>query len=419
MQTGYFVDGLFIVQTVPRYAVLSHGGVKMRKATSVTASSADMQASVDVRRVHYALMRRNYAEIHTDSGDVFKVRITFHALEAALGEGFVCVKRGCLVSASEVYRVGKTIVLKSGESVNYVSRQKERVVADICAVRGCAPEEILERRVGAGRKQPVVSPAETAPVNKLRGVSHGGRILTVISDRKETHINIDSILYIKIEGGASCIHDFDGNLYRTKTTLNVLAEAVGEGFIRIHRNCLVSVMAIHSVGDRINLTNGETLESSERKRAEIRRTLAAKQKLFIDSLGEEGMALTEEEYREYYKSFENMPFAFTDIEMVFNDEQRAVDWIFRYGNEALARLEKVPLSKLIGSSFSSIFENMDSKWLRSYEQATLYGKTLELTDYSPEIDTYLKVICFPTFKGHCGCILFDLSEIGDASVREK
>lgn len=27
------------------------------------------------------------------------------------------------------------------------------------------------------------------------------------------------------------------------------------------------------------------------------------------------------------------------------------------------------------------------------------------------IDTYLKVICFPTFKGHCGCILFDISEI--------
>ena len=32
-------------------------------------------------------------------------------------------------------------------------------------------------------------------------------------------------------------------------------------------------------------------------------------------------------------------------------------------------------------------------------------------DYSPEIDTYLKVICFPTFSGHCGCMLFDLSQI--------
>ena len=27
------------------------------------------------------------------------------------------------------------------------------------------------------------------------------------------------------------------------------------------------------------------------------------------------------------------------------------------------------------------------------------------------IDTYFKVICFPTFKGHCRCILFDISEI--------
>ena len=54
---------------------------------------------------------------------------------------------------------------------------------------------------------------------------------------------------------------------------------------------------------------------------------------------------------------------------------------------------------------------MESKWLRSYERATLYGEILEIIDYSPEIDTYLKVICFPTFKGHCGCILFDISEI--------
>ena len=41
---------------------------------------------------------------------------------------------------------------------------------------------------------------------------------------------------------------------------------------------------------------------------------------------------------------------------------------------------------------------MDSKWLQSYERATLYGETLEIMDYSPEIDTNLKIICFPTFQ---------------------
>ncbi|WP_432651298.1 hypothetical protein [Huintestinicola sp.] len=66
---------------------------------------------------------------------------------------------------------------------------------------------------------------------------------------------------------------------------------------------------------------------------------------------------------------------------MFNEESQAVDRIFCYGNEALARLENCPLDKLIGSSFGSIFENMDTKWLRSYERAV-----------------------------HCGCMLFDICD---------
>ena len=31
----------------------------------------------------------------------------------------------------------------------------------------------------------------------------------------------------------------------------------------------------------------------------------------------------------------------------------------------------------------SLFSNMDSKWLRSYERAALYGETLKIIDYSP------------------------------------
>ena len=84
--------------------------------------------------------------------------------------------------------------------------------------------------------------------------------------------------------------------------------------------------------------------------------------------------------------------------MIFNEEHHAVDWVFRYGNPALAELEKKPLEQLLDHSFGSLFSNMDSKWLRAYERATLYGETLEIIDYSPEIDTYLKVICFPTFS---------------------
>ena len=140
-----------------------------------------------------------------------------------------------------------------------------------------------------------------------------------------------------------------------------------------------------------------------------------KQELMIAKISKKKLPLTPEEYSKYYKICDSLPFAFTDIEMVFNEEKKAVDWIFQYGNEALATLEKLPLDKMIGNSFSSLFSNMDAKWLHVYERATLYGETLEIMDYSPEIDTNLKIICFPTFPGHCGCILFNADEMESIS----
>ena len=200
-------------------------------------------------------------------------------------------------------------------------------------------------------------------------------------------------------------------MYETRMALGELEKMLGEDFIKIHRGCLVSVMAIHDIADKINLSNGESLEYTIRKKKEIMDQFHDKQRRMISGFIGANNPSTQEEYLRYYSSFEHLPFAFADIEMIFNEKNHAVDWIFRYGNPALAKLEKMPLEQLIGSSFGSLFSNMDSKWLRSYERATLYGEKMEMIDYSPEIDTYLKVICFPTFKGHCGCILFDISEI--------
>ena len=167
---------------------------------------------------------------------------------------------------------------------------------------------------------------------------------------------------------------------------------------------------MRSAGKLITLSNGESLEYATQHRREILEKFHTKQHSIIELLADNDNPTDNEEYHQHYKCFDNIPIAFTDIEMIFNEESQAVDWIFRYGNETFARLEGFPLDALIGKSFGSIFSNMDSKWLRSYEHSVLYGETLEIVDYSPEIDKYLRIVCFPTFKGHCGCLLFDISE---------
>lgn len=236
-------------------------------------------------------------------------------------------------------------------------------------------------------------------------------VLNIVSGKTPLTIPIKAILYVRMEGNDAYIRLSDGESYRVRMTLSELEGLLDDDFVKVKRGCLVSVLAIHDITDKVNLSNGESLDYAQRGKKDILAKFHAKQGKIIREFNEAVDIGTQEEYREHYRIFDKMSFAFADIEMVFDDENNAVDWIFRYGNDALAELEKVPLENIVGNSFSSIFPNMDSKWLRAYERAVIFGETLKIIDYSPEIDTYLDIICFPTFKGHCGCILFDISKI--------
>ena len=241
----------------------------------------------------------------------------------------------------------------------------------------------------------------------------------VISNRRHFSLSAEDILYVQLVNRQSVIHVSGGKTYETYTTIDELAQLLGSGFIRADRATLVSAKGVHTIGKKIELINGETLSYTRRRKRELQAQLRAGRRQIVQSLSDSDAPATREDYQRHYASYDSAPFAFTDIEMVFNEDRAAVDWIFRYGNEALAKLEKTPLEQLIDHSFGSIFPNMDAKWLRAYERTALFGETLEITDHSPEIDTDLKIICFPTFKGHCGCMLFNQAEIQTVSECAK
>ena len=205
--------------------------------------------------------------------------------------------------------------------------------------------------------------------------------LSIVSRGKKIILNSSTVLYVLMDEKIAEIHVSSGKTYETRMTLGELEEKLGGGFIKIHRGCIVSVMAIHDITDKINLSNGESLSYTVRKKKQIMEQFLSQQEAMIRNFGGSNTPVTAAEYHRHYSGFDNLPVAFTDIEMVFNGEKHAVDWIFRYANPALAKLEKQPLEKLVGSSFGSLFTNMDSKWLRAYERATLYHEVLEVIDH--------------------------------------
>mgnify|MGYP004589495121 CR=1 FL=1 len=187
--------------------------------------------------------------------------------------------------------------------------------------------------------------------------------ITVTFNRTKIAIRRADILYVIMSDDHCTIHIFDGSVYRCRMTLKELKRQLNEGFMEVKRGCMIAVSAISDIGDKVLLSNGEEICYTKRKKKALREELQKKQELMIAKISK----------------------------------------------------KKLPLDKMIGSSFSSLFSNMDSKWLQSYERATLYGETLEIMDYSPEIDTNLKIICFPTFPGHCGCILFNAEKMKSIS----
>ena len=185
--------------------------------------------------------------------------------------------------------------------------------------------------------------------------------ITVTFNRTKIAIRCADILYVIMSDDHCTIHMFDGSVYRCRMTLKELKKQLDEGFMEVKRGCMIAVSAISNIGDKILLSNGEEICYTKRKA--LREELQKKQELMIAKISK----------------------------------------------------KKLPLDKMIGNSFSSLFSNMDAKWLHVYERATLYGETLEIMDYSPEIDTNLKIICFPTFPGHCGCILFNADQMKSIS----
>ena len=92
------------------------------------------------------------------------------------------------------------------------------------------------------------------------------RYITIVSERKTIALRVSTILYVLMNGKYANIHVLGDQVYRTTMTLGEIEEKIGDGFLRVHRGCLVAVMAIHNVTDTINLSNGESLGYTARKK---------------------------------------------------------------------------------------------------------------------------------------------------------
>lgn len=79
---------------------------------------------LNVGRILYVIMQKQDAEIHLYGGKIYTTRITCGELKEQLGEDFLEIRRGCLVSAITIQNITETVNLINGEALKYTIRPR-------------------------------------------------------------------------------------------------------------------------------------------------------------------------------------------------------------------------------------------------------------------------------------------------------
>lgn len=209
------------------------------------------------------------------------------------------------------------------------------------------------------------------------------KYLEFLSNRKEYVLSIDSIAYVLANSNKTKIITHTGDVYETRRTLHEIEALLGDGFIKVRRNCSVALTAIASVTDRIHLKNGDSLKYTTRQKARILEELRVK--LEAPELP------AEVELKQYYAAFDHMPLAFADIEVLKMPNAKETHFAFCYKNQKYDEAEE---------------RCTYSEWVQACEEVASGVRDQALV----ELKSRRKALLFSTFKGHCGCVLLPTEE---------
>ena len=113
----------------------------MQEEKYITFISNKRKIVISIGTILYAVMEGNKAKIHICGGEVYETRMTLGKLEEKLGENFIKVSRGCLVSVAAIQDMTDTVRLSSGERLKYTQRQKRRIIDEVMKITASAPAE--------------------------------------------------------------------------------------------------------------------------------------------------------------------------------------------------------------------------------------------------------------------------------------
>lgn len=218
------------------------------------------------------------------------------------------------------------------------------------------------------------------------------------------NIPFQDIIYFIRKNHKTELHLSNGNNIITYLPIKVLLSVIPEGiFLSINKGVVVGKNHITHISNNVyTMIDGASFVGRVRTPG---RHLLNKYELMSSSNNIKVPKLNNhvEDVPIKFAILDNMPLAFCLIELVFDQEGRGMDLVFRYCNKELCKLIQLPLEAILNKSFYEVFKNGDKKWLITYADVAMNGTSRIINSYSQEIDCNLNIYCYQPAPNFCAC----------------
>lgn len=227
--------------------------------------------------------------------------------------------------------------------------------------------------------------------------------LTVQADYRKAQIPVDDIVYITVEGRKTKITRSDGSAVRTNRSLkDVYGDLPEDTFSNINRGIVVSKRYIKDEANGV-ITMTDGTQFRRRVRSDRAPKPQKKKPIHPEAPHVQCPAPMLGQW------LDQLPVPMLIMELVYGKTGSGMDFLVRYCNREMARLEGIVPQEVQDGSVSQLPNIGSAKWMAVFADVALSGSSRVIEDALEGSEKYMQLRCFRPQPGFCCCILTDLT----------
>ena len=121
--------------------------------------------------------------------------------------------------------------------------------------------------------------------------------------------------------------------------------------------------------------------------------------------------------KQFSQLFENMEQGFAFHEMIYDNDNKPVDYRFLLVNKAFERLTGINTENLINKTVKEILPNTEQIWIDNSGKVAQTGIPIHFDTYSQEFDKYYDVIAYSPKKDFFAVVFTDITDIKESETK--